>query len=301
VDGNLDPSTVSIVAGPSHGSVVVDPVSGEITYTPDANYSGSDVFTYQVCDSSGDCSVGTAFVTTTVVEIDDPPVANPDAVATPEDTAVTVDVVANDSDVDGNLDPSTVSIVAGPSHGSVVVDPVSGEITYTPKADYNGSDSVTYQVCDTSPTPLCDVATVTVTVDPTNDPPVHLGAAVVTVGVGGRPDPLQIIDPEGDDYTVTIASGALPPGLHLSQDGALTGEATTTGTFSVTYRACDDQAPPACGEFTVVYRVEVLALTGVSTKRVALGGMILILIGMGLLVPRRQGATRRLGPPTTSS
>ncbi len=75
-------------------------------------------------------------------------------------------MTANDSDLDGNIDPTSVTITSDPSNGSVSVDPVTGEITYTPNDDFNGTDSYSYQVCDDG-TPLpaqCDTATVTITV-----------------------------------------------------------------------------------------------------------------------------------------
>ena len=85
---------------------------------------------------------------------------------TDEDTPVTVSVLGNDSDVDGD----TLSVVGttAPSNGSIV-DHGDGTITYTPDADFNGSDSFTYTISDGNGG--TDTATVTVTVDPVNDAP----------------------------------------------------------------------------------------------------------------------------------
>ncbi len=75
---------------------------------------------------------------------------------------VVIDVLGNDTDLDGDLDPTSVSIVAGPSHGTVDVDLDTGEITYSPDSSYTGTDSFTYKVCDIDGN--CDTATVTVKV-----------------------------------------------------------------------------------------------------------------------------------------
>ena len=120
-----------------------------------------------VCDPDGLCD--TATVTVTVLPVDDPPVANDDAAEVAEDGAVAIDVVANDVDLDGNLDPTSVTVSTQPSNGTVSVDPVTGAITYEPDPDFTGTDIFTYEVCDTDG--VCDTATVTVEVDPVDDAP----------------------------------------------------------------------------------------------------------------------------------
>ena len=140
VDGNLDPTTVEVVSGPSNGTVVNNG-DGSITYTPNQDYVGEDEFTYQICDLDGLCD--TAIVSITVTPVNDAPVAADDpGVTTPEDTEVRIDVAANDTDVDGNLDPTTVEVVSGPSNGTVVNNG-DGTITYTPNQDYVGEDEFT--------------------------------------------------------------------------------------------------------------------------------------------------------------
>ena len=140
VDGNLDPTTVEVVSGPSNGTVVNNG-DGSITYTPNQDYVGEDEFTYQICNLDGLCD--TAIVSITVTPVNDAPVAADDpGVTTPEDTEVRIDVAANDTDVDGNLDPTTVEVVSGPSNGTVVNNG-DGTITYTPNQDYVGEDEFT--------------------------------------------------------------------------------------------------------------------------------------------------------------
>ncbi len=78
---------------------------------------------------------------------------------------MTIDVMANDTDVDGTVDPTSVAIITSPANGSVSVDPVTGEVTYTPDPDFNGTDIFVYEVCDDGTPALCDTAVVNVTVD----------------------------------------------------------------------------------------------------------------------------------------
>ncbi|MBI5960205.1 MAG: DUF11 domain-containing protein [Chloroflexi bacterium] len=92
-----------------------------------------------------------------------PPVANDDTSLTAFGTAVTVDVLANDSDPDGNISPASVSITANPPGGVIQsINPLTGAVTYQPNIGYVGIDQFGYQVCDT--TSLCDTAVARVTV-----------------------------------------------------------------------------------------------------------------------------------------
>ncbi len=283
VDGNLDPTSVTIVDGPANGTATVDPVTGEVTYIPDPDYNGPDTITYQVCDTSPTPLCDTATISVTVNPVDDAPVANPDSAATPEDTPVVIDVAANDTDADGNLDPTTVTILTGPTNGTATVDPATGELTYTPNPNYNGPDTITYQICDTSTPPLCDTTPVTITVDPVNDPPVHTGPTTIQIAVGDTPGVLPITDPEGHDYTVTVVGGTIPPGLTLNPDGTFSGEATVAGTYVLTLRTCDDQAPPACSDFVVEYIVAALPVTGISIGAFTIMGAMFALAGAALI------------------
>ena len=76
------------------------------------------------------------------------PVAGDDSAATVKNLAKVIDVLGNDTDADGTLDATTVTIVDGPDHGTVSVNATTGAITYTPTANYVGADSFTYTVKD---------------------------------------------------------------------------------------------------------------------------------------------------------
>ncbi|MCK4392740.1 tandem-95 repeat protein, partial [Candidatus Bipolaricaulota bacterium] len=151
--------SVTLVSGVSHGTLSLDP-NGSFTYLPDSNFSGSDSFVYELSDGDGDSD--TATVTITVGPVNDAPVANDDSDTTPEDTPVTTNVVANDTDVDGTVVASTVTIVNGPSNGSTLNNG-NGTVTYTPNGNFNGSDTYTYTVQDNDGA-TSNVATVTINV-----------------------------------------------------------------------------------------------------------------------------------------
>ena len=150
VDGTLDIGSVTVTVAPANGTVTVN-ADGTITYTPNANWFGTDTYTYQVCDDDGACDQAT--VTITVADVNDPPVAVDDTDSTPEDTPVTTDVLANDSDVDGTLDIGSVTVTVAPANGTVTVN-ADGTVTYTPNANWFGTDTYTYQVCDDDGTSL---------------------------------------------------------------------------------------------------------------------------------------------------
>ncbi|HCG8707045.1 RTX toxin [Vibrio parahaemolyticus] len=148
--------------GPKNGSVIVNN-DGTVTYTPDDNYVGKDTFTYVV--TSGGVSESTT-VTVNVTPVNDAPVAKDDIATTQEDTAVTIDVLPNDTDVDG--DKLSIESVSVPKEQGTV-EVVDGKLVFTPAENFNGDAEITYTVTDGA---LTDQATVKVTVNAVNDTPV---------------------------------------------------------------------------------------------------------------------------------
>jgi len=167
-DGNLDPTSVTIVSGAANGATSVETLTGKVTYTPHLYFHGQDSFIYQVCDTMAACAQ--ANVTIEVIFVNHLPVANDDLATTPEDSAVTINVTANDTDVDGNLDPTTVIIIRPVVNGSTSVNPLTGSVTYLGHLHYNGTDGFSYQVCDTYH--ACSTANVNIIVTPVNYPPI---------------------------------------------------------------------------------------------------------------------------------
>ena len=153
--------TVTAATSPN-GTVVINP-DGTITFTPAPNFNGPTTITYTISDGNG--GTATATVNVTVNAVNDAPVANPSNATTNEDTPVIVPVLANDTDVDG--DPLTVTAATAPN-GTIAINP-DGTVTYTPNANFNGTDTITYTISDGQGG--FSTSTVTVTVGSVNDAP----------------------------------------------------------------------------------------------------------------------------------
>ncbi len=259
IDGTIDPTSVTITSPPANGLLSVNPVTGAITYTPNPNFNGTDSYIYQVCDNGMPVLCDTAIVYITVTAVNDPPVAVVDYETTPEDTPVTTSVLGNDYDIDGIIDPTSVTISSPASNGTLSINPVTGAITYTPNPNFNGTDSYIYQVCDNGMPVLCDTAIVYITVTAVNDPPVAVvdydttpeDTPVTTNVLGNDYDIDGIIDPT----SVTITS---PPANGMLSVNPVTGAITYTpdpnfnGTDSYIYQVCDNGMPVLC-DTAIVY------------------------------------------------
>lgn len=194
-----DQGTLNVISATdgSFGTTEINE-DGTITYTPEENASGTDSFTYTVSDGQG--STDTATVTVTVAAVNDKPVTGNDLAAGQDNAPLTISVLSNDTDADG--DPLTLVSVTDGSFGSTTIND-DGTITYTPFAAGDGlpsdaelaakiegtiveeepaaetvTDSFTYTVSDGQGG--TDTATVTVTLTLINDAPVATGESAET-------------------------------------------------------------------------------------------------------------------------
>jgi Ca2+-binding RTX toxin-like protein len=140
-DPTSQPLTVT-TATSTNGTVTIRP-DGRLDYTPNGNYNGPDTITYTVRDPDGNTATST--VTVTVRPVNDAPEANDDSATTTTGTSITVPVLDNDTDVDGN--PLTVTSVTGSPDGTPVING-DGSITFTPAPGFTGTTSFTYTVSD---------------------------------------------------------------------------------------------------------------------------------------------------------
>jgi glucose/arabinose dehydrogenase len=207
-DQDGDTLTFTIVSPPAHGSVGA-PVGAVVPYTPDGDFNGVDTFTFRASDGSLQSEVATFSVAVTAVN--DPPVPVADVAATAEDTPVVVPVLANDLPGPTNEAGQTlrVSAVGPPAHGTASViasGPDTGKVRYTPAPDYNGPDSLSYQICDDGSTngtsdPKCAGSAVAFSFS-SLDPPLSLEPPAVigrlTAGGIARVDPGTWIRGAGD-------------------------------------------------------------------------------------------------------
>ncbi|WP_396601901.1 Ig-like domain-containing protein [Algibacter sp. R77976] len=244
------------------GTVVMSP-NGDYVYTPAPGFTGTDTFTYTICDDGVPQACDTATVTIEVLA--DPNtdinevVANNDIATTESGESVDIVVLSNDFDPEGNAFTVTPGSASDPANGTVVEN-ADGTITYTPDAGFVGEDTFTYEICDDGSPVVCDTATVTVTVDPldltdndtyANDD-AYNGNPNMDI-TGGVLD--NDTDPEGDVPTVnTTPVDDVDNGtLVLNPDGTFTytPDPDFVGTDSFVYEVCDDGTPQACDQATV--------------------------------------------------
>ncbi|MBU75732.1 MAG: hypothetical protein CMK63_01925 [Pseudoalteromonadaceae bacterium] len=174
VDSDLTIDNVTITQAPANGIVSVNSASGTISYKPNADYFGSDSFSYSVKDDQSLIS-NIAVVKLTINSVNDAPVANNDVAQLLEDTAHSINVLGNDLDVDGSLDKTSLEVVTEPEFGSTQI--VNGMISYTPNANSNGVDSFSYRVKDDLGV-WSNNANVSITVTAVNDVPLANNDAI---------------------------------------------------------------------------------------------------------------------------
>lgn len=279
-DPDGDRLGVSSVTAPEHGRATV--VSGGVRYTPSLHYHGRDEFRYTVSDPGG--LTATATVKMTVTPVNDPPEAVDDEAETLEDEPVLVDVLANDTDVDG--DRLRVVAATAPIHGTTTV--LSWGVRYSPALDYHGPDRFVYTVSD--PSGLTDTATVTLTVRPVNDAPEAVGVIPdQTLEEGGEAVTLDVapyfMDVDGDALTYTAESSNPSATLVTVAGSTLTLSPVVRGAAAVTVTATDPERLTATQVFGVT--VDDRLVREVLTDTLAA-------LGRGHLSSVRQTLGRRL-------
>jgi VCBS repeat-containing protein len=172
-DVNNDLLQAAVSQGPTHGALTLN-ADGSFTYTPAANYNGPDSFTYVATDPSGAASAATP-VTLQLASVNDAPVAHDDTASVSEDQSVTIDVLANDTDVDTGDAKSIISVSATTLGGHLSI--VNGQVVYAADADafdlltagQHVTDSFTYVVADAAG--ATSTASVSVTINGVPDAP----------------------------------------------------------------------------------------------------------------------------------
>ncbi len=269
--------TFAITAGNTGGAFAIDASTGEITVATALDFETLAAYslTVEVTDDGAPVLSGSATIDITVTDADDAPVAVDDAATvTEDDPATTIDVLANDTDVDGG--PISVQSVTQPANGTVVITNGGADLTYQPDADSCNdgapTDDFTYTLNGGS------TATVSVTVTCVDDDPVAVDdAAVVT-----EDDPATAIDVLANDTdvdagsitvgsvtqpgngTVVITGGGTgltyqpdadycntPPGTTLDTFTYTLAPGGSTATVTVTV-TCEDDAPIAVADAATV-------------------------------------------------
>ena len=252
-DLDVDPLAFSIVDSPTHG--ILTGSAPNVTYTPDPDYYGTDSFTFHVTDGILESNIAT--VSITVNPVNDPPVAQADEYSTNEDTALIIaapGVLGNDTDID--MDTLSASLVQGPSNGTLTFNS-DGSFTYLPAVNFFGTDSFIYEADDAAGG--TSNATVTIVVNPINDPPVAQADDYST----DEDTPLNIPvpgvlgnDTDVDDLTLVaqLVQGPAHGSLTLNSDGSFNyvPVANFNGTDSFRYNAVDSSGATSAADVTIV-------------------------------------------------
>ena len=245
-DSDVDSTLIAaVVDDVDHGTLSLA-ADGSFLYLADLNFFGTDTFIYEVSDGQG--GTDTATVTITVEAVNDPVLAVDDGATTAEDTAVSVPVVANDEDADGDV--LFVTDVGLAANGTVTFS--GGAVIYTPNANFHGTDTFEYTVSDGED---IDTGLVTVTVTPVNDAPVAVDdmattdenvAATIAVLANDQ-------DVDGDGLIVGSVTQGANGTVTINTDGTVryTPNAGFFGTDLFEYTVSDGQGGTDTGLVTV--------------------------------------------------
>lgn len=245
VGTTLSVATPRPISMPTHGLLTLN-ANGSFTYIPFTNYNGTDSFTYKASDGIADSNLAT--VTITITSVNDAPVATDDGAITNEDTAVTIPILGNDMDVDGTLNPATVTITLQPAHGSLSINATTGDVTYTPILNYNGPDCFKYTIKDNDGA-VSNEATVKIIINPVNDTPIAVNDSyttaedvVLTVAAPGVK--ANDSDVDGDPLSAFLVTPPTHGGVILNANGSFiyTPDTNYTGPDSFTYYVNDGAA-----------------------------------------------------------
>lgn len=197
----LVPSSVTVTSGPQQGSVSVDAATGDLLYTPDPGFSGTETLTYTVQDSNNGVS-SPATVMIGQQPINAAPLANDDWQVVDEDSKPLLTLLANDADVDSFVDAASVVTLSSPKKGVLSVN--GGLVTYTPDANAYGEDRFVYQVSDGDGA-HSEPAVVRLRITPKAEVPRISGSPTKTVAVGNSYSFVPVaVDPNSQPLTFSI-------------------------------------------------------------------------------------------------
>lgn len=266
-DPDGDSLTASVVTGPSNGTLSLS-TNGAFTYSPAANWFGTDSFVYAASDGT---TSSTATATITVRSVNDPPVAASGTATTPEDTPVTVTVA---TDVDSTVLTSSCTS----SGGGTIVDNGDGSVVFTPPLNFNGTVVLTCSTTDDQGATTTSQATVSVGVTPVNDPPVAVDDSADVDADSSVVIPVLANDSDvdGDTLSVTDIAQVSPTGATAvaNPDGTVTYTPPEgyDGPGSFTYRAYDGSASSGPATVTIAVFPVICSLATVSDTDGAVTG-----------------------------
>jgi len=266
--GCMDPLTITmIVMAPQNGTATIN-MNGTITYEPNQGFTGMDAFTYEICNCFDSCDIAMVVIDIIEVPTDDPPVAVLDTDTTGVNTPVTIEVLTNDSDPDG--DNITLESVCDPENGTAVIFGMN--VVYVPNPGFVGLDTFCYVICDDTDPIQCDTGEIIVLVEDS----MIVDMPPVIVDPNGNPYDdtyctdsvlvntqtliicLDAVDPNaGENVEITITQNGTFGTATLDADGCLLYDAgADPGYDEIIITACDEANPDElCDMLTVCIEV----------------------------------------------
>ncbi len=253
-DPDEDELTVTVVTNATtrHGGRISIAADGTISYTPAFGFTGTDEFTYEVCDRVTPPLCARATITFNVMACPNRPPRAPDITLT-TDNCTNIDQVLEIPLVDADGDPVRVTVISDlvtPLRGILNLS-ATGRLTYRPALNAEGQERITYQVCDNRNPVLCATGTIFINVFLcTNQPPVVTPRRENTDNCTEiRGSVLQnVTDPNGDRVSVRAVTGARSKNggvFSINPDGSFiyTPPQGFTGQDEFTYTVCDNGNP----------------------------------------------------------
>lgn len=249
--------TAVLVDGPDYAASFTLNSDGSFSYTPIANFSGLDTFTYKANDGELDSNVVTVMINVNPIEdapvaVDDPEDEEIDVIETPEDTPLILDfddLLANDYDVDDltfgqmtmmiSLRSFDFNTAFSPSVGTLSLDMTGRTVTFTPPLNYVGPAQFEYTIIDEDDN-VSEPATVFIEVTPVNDAPVASPLAFTIANAGSSTGQLVASDVDDTELVFSLLAAPTNGSATVSPTGAYSythnGTATLSDsfTFSVT-------------------------------------------------------------------
>ncbi len=253
IDDALDPASVFLLTEPASGQFSINPETGTLLYQPQPGFAGNELLAYSVSDGHGETASASIFIS--VSAGNQPPTALADHSETAEEQPVRIAVLANDFDDQGEPDRENLTIHVSPLNGSAVVDIDTGEVVYTPHADFNGTDWLEYRIEDQQQ--AFATALVVIDVLAVNDAPIaNDDTAVVLAGQPVQLAPLvndRDVDGQLARDSLVVTNPPTAGAVTLDGDGKLTYEPgvgfVTNDSFQYTVR---DNEGAISNEATVV-------------------------------------------------
>ena len=218
----------------------------DLTYLPDADYNGTDSFSFKINDGTDDSAMAT--VSITIAPVNDAPTATSAAISTLENTtSAGIDPVVIDVDIG---DSHTFVIATQPANGTA--DVVANQLVYTPDTNHNGSDSFTFTATDSGGEAV--TGTASVSVGAVNNAPTATSASITTNEdtTSSGVDPSVTDVDTGDSHTFTIVTQPANGTAHVvSNQLVYIPSADTNGSDSFTYTATDSGGLSVSGTATV--------------------------------------------------